>query len=122
MVSDETRRFTAFSSTQEVTHTAKVQSYRTLYTAFVAVVACGTLKTSSIYALNNYVNKLAIKSSVGLSMVVWIHQWLLHFYTVRLAIQLTCVFVDNGLLRLNEGEQVMDMFAKNGYPCDSCRC
>jgi GMP synthase (glutamine-hydrolysing) len=27
--------------------------------------------------------------------------------------QLTCVFVDNGLLRLNEGEQVMEMFAKN---------
>ena len=26
---------------------------------------------------------------------------------------MTCVFVDNGLLRLNEGEQVMDMFAKN---------
>ena len=27
--------------------------------------------------------------------------------------QLTCVFVDNGLLRKNEGEMVMDMFAKN---------
>ncbi|OEY67235.1 glutamine-hydrolyzing GMP synthase [Marinobacter sp. X15-166B] len=27
--------------------------------------------------------------------------------------QLTCVFVDNGLLRLHEGEQVMDMFARN---------
>ena len=27
--------------------------------------------------------------------------------------QLVCVFVDNGLLRLNEGDQVMDMFAKN---------
>jgi GMP synthase (glutamine-hydrolysing) len=27
--------------------------------------------------------------------------------------QLTCVFVDNGLLRLNEGEQVMATFAKN---------
>jgi len=27
--------------------------------------------------------------------------------------QLTCVFVDNGLLRKNEGEQVMDMFARN---------
>ncbi|MEM8594603.1 MAG: glutamine-hydrolyzing GMP synthase, partial [Pseudomonadota bacterium] len=26
--------------------------------------------------------------------------------------QLTCVFVDNGLLRLNEGDQVMEMFAK----------
>lgn len=27
--------------------------------------------------------------------------------------QLTCVFVDNGLLRLNEGDQVMQMFANN---------
>ncbi|MDR2880918.1 MAG: glutamine-hydrolyzing GMP synthase [Azoarcus sp.] len=27
--------------------------------------------------------------------------------------QLTCVFVDNGLLRLNEGDQVMQTFAKN---------
>jgi GMP synthase (glutamine-hydrolysing) len=27
--------------------------------------------------------------------------------------QLTCVFVDNGLLRLNEGKQVMETFAKN---------
>ena len=27
--------------------------------------------------------------------------------------QLTCVFVDNGLLRKDEGEQVMEMFAKN---------
>jgi GMP synthase (glutamine-hydrolysing) len=34
--------------------------------------------------------------------------------------QLTCVFVDHGLLRLNEGEQVMEMFAGNwrqGHPC-----
>lgn len=27
--------------------------------------------------------------------------------------KLTCVFVDNGLLRLNEGDEVMDIFAKN---------
>ena len=27
--------------------------------------------------------------------------------------QLTCVFVDNGLLRLHEGDQVMNMFSKN---------
>ena len=27
--------------------------------------------------------------------------------------QLTCVFVDNGLLRKNEGDTVMEMFAKN---------
>jgi len=27
--------------------------------------------------------------------------------------QLTCIFVDNGLLRLNEGDQVMETFSKN---------
>ena len=27
--------------------------------------------------------------------------------------QLTCVFVDHGLLRLNEAENVMNMFARN---------
>ncbi|HBH34303.1 MAG TPA: GMP synthase (glutamine-hydrolyzing), partial [Psychrobacter sp.] len=27
--------------------------------------------------------------------------------------QLTCVFVDNGLLRLHEGDQVMQVFAEN---------
>ena len=27
--------------------------------------------------------------------------------------QLTCVFVDNGLLRLNEGDEVMKTFAQN---------
>ena len=27
--------------------------------------------------------------------------------------QLTCVFVDHGLLRLNEGDQVMQLFADN---------
>ena len=27
--------------------------------------------------------------------------------------QLTCVFVDHGLLRLNEADNVMQMFAKN---------
>lgn len=37
--------------------------------------------------------------------------------------QLTCVFVDHGLLRLNEGKMVMDMFAKNlGVNGHSRRC
>ena len=27
--------------------------------------------------------------------------------------QLTCVFVDNGLLRLNEGDEVMKTFSQN---------
>ena len=34
--------------------------------------------------------------------------------------QLTCVFVDNGLLRLDEGDQVMAMFAQeHGCSCYS---
>lgn len=32
---------------------------------------------------------------------------------MRLAISLTCVFVDHGLLRLNEGDMVMDMFSNH---------
>jgi GMP synthase (glutamine-hydrolysing) len=37
--------------------------------------------------------------------------------------QLTCVFVDNGLLRLQEGDQVMDMFALNmGVKVIRCDC
>ena len=37
--------------------------------------------------------------------------------------QLTCVFVDTGLLRLNEAEQVMQTFARNlGVKVDPRRC
>jgi GMP synthase (glutamine-hydrolysing) len=37
--------------------------------------------------------------------------------------QLTCVFVDNGLLRLDEGDHVMDMFARNmGVTVIRCDC
>ena len=37
--------------------------------------------------------------------------------------QLTCVFVDNGLLRLDEGDHVMEMFARNmGVTVIRCDC
>ena len=37
--------------------------------------------------------------------------------------QLTCVFVDNGLLRLDEGDHVMEMFARNmGVKVIRCDC
>ena len=43
-----------------------------------------------------------------------------HCCIVLLAISLTCVFVDNGLLRLDEGDQVMAMFAQeHGCSCYS---
>jgi len=35
------------------------------------------------------------------------------YFTKQFGNQLTCVFVDNGLLRLNEGEEVMKTFAEN---------
>ncbi len=49
---------------------------------------------------------LGLSGGVGSSVVAA----LLH---KAIGAQLTCVFVDNGLLRKNEGDQVMDMFAKN---------
>ena len=42
--------------------------------------------------------------------MVWTLLWLHYFYTVLSAKNLHCVFVDNGLLRLHEGDQVMEMF------------
>ncbi len=36
--------------------------------------------------------------------------------------KLTCVFVDNGLLRLNEGEQVMEMFGDKLASTSLSRC
>ena len=44
--------------------------------------------------------------------MAWIRRWSRRCCTA-IGKQLTCIFVDNGLLRLNEGDQVMDTFARN---------
>ena len=114
MVSDETRRFYGIQFHPEVTHTAKGAE---ILSNFVhGICGCRNLWNSEniidlrVEQLRKQIGDqkvlLGLSGGVDSSVVAA----LLHR---AIGDQLTCVFVDNGLLRLNEGEQVMDMFAKN---------
>jgi len=98
----------------EVTHTAQGEN---IFTHFVKqICACETLWTpaniveDAIRRVQEQVGNdrvlLGLSGGVDSSVVAA----LLHR---AIGDQLTCVFVDNGLLRLNEGDQVMAMFAQN---------
>jgi GMP synthase (glutamine-hydrolysing) len=98
----------------EVTHTTQGEN---IFTHFVQqICACETLWTSAnivedaIRRVQEQVGNdrvlLGLSGGVDSSVVAA----LLHR---AIGDQLTCVFVDNGLLRLNEGDQVMAMFAQN---------
>ena len=98
----------------EVTHTAQGEN---IFTYFVQqICACETLWTpaniveDAIRRVQAQVGNdrvlLGLSGGVDSSVVAA----LLHR---AIGDQLTCVFVDNGLLRLNEGDQVMAMFAQN---------
>ncbi|MFD2228931.1 glutamine-hydrolyzing GMP synthase [Alkalimarinus sediminis] len=98
----------------EVTHT--LQGGRMLEHFILSISGCEALWTPShiaedaIKTIREQVGNdhvlLGLSGGVDSSVVAA----LLH---KAIGDQLTCVFVDNGLLRLNEGDQVMDMFAKN---------
>ena len=113
-VSDETRRFYGVQFHPEVTHTAKGEE---LLSNFVhKICGCRGLWTPE-HIIDLRVEQLrkqigAEKVLLGLSGGVdsSVVAALLH---KAIGDQLTCVFVDNGLLRLNEGDQVMQMFAEN---------
>ena len=98
----------------EVTHTTQGEN---IFTHFVQqICACETLWTpaniveDAIRRVQEQVGNdrvlLGLSGGVDSSVVAA----LLHR---AIGDQLTCVFVDNGLLRLNEGDQVMAMFARN---------
>ncbi len=98
----------------EVTHT--LQGQRIFSHFILDICACEALWTpaniidDAIARVREQVGKdkvlLGLSGGVDSSVVAA----LLHR---AIGDQLTCVFVDNGLLRKNEGEQVMDMFAQN---------
>lgn len=113
-MANEAKKFYGLQFHPEVTHTKQGGA---LLTRFVVdICECETLwtpdniATDAIDRMREQVgNKqvlLALSGGVDSSVVAA----LLH---KAIGDQLTCVFVDNGLLRLNEGDQVMAMFAEN---------
>ena len=112
--SDEARGFYGVQFHPEVTHTEKGVE---LISNFVhGICGCGNAWNSEniiemrIAQLKEQIGNekvlLGLSGGVDSSVVAA----LLH---KAIGDQLTCVFVDNGLLRLNEGDQVMQMFAEN---------
>ena len=113
-MADEERKFYAVQFHPEVTHTLKG---REILARFVHdICACGR-----DWNMPDYVNEAVekVRAQVGKDEVILglsggvdssVVAALLHR---AIGDQLTCVFVDNGLLRLNEAEQVMDIFARN---------
>ena len=110
-MADESRKFYGVQFHPEVTHTR--QGERLLEHFIADICGCERLWTSASI-IEDAVER--IKKQVGDDEVILglsggvdssVVAMLLHRAIGK---QLTCVFVDNGLLRLNEGQQVMDMF------------
>jgi len=111
-MADEARRFYGVQFHPEVTHTAQGQK---ILSRFVHdICGCGSdwnpgnIIARDIVQIRGQVGRdhvlLGLSGGVDSSVVAA----LLH---EALGDQLTCVFVDTGLLRLNEGDQLMELFA-----------
>lgn len=113
-MADEARRFYAVQFHPEVTHTHQGKA---ILGRFVHdICGCG-----QDWNMPDYITEAVekIRAQVGEEEVILglsggvdssVAAALIHR---AIGDQLTCVFVDNGLLRLNEGEQVMETFGKN---------
>ena len=113
-MADESRRFYALQFHPEVTHT---KQGRAIYTRFVHEI-CGC---NGEWNMPSFIPRAVekIREQVGQEEVILglsggvdsaVAAALLH---KAIGQQLTCIFVDTGLLRLHEGDQVMDTFAKH---------
>ncbi|QWF70966.1 glutamine-hydrolyzing GMP synthase [Methylomonas paludis] len=113
-IADADRHFYGLQFHPEVTHSK--QGGRILSRFVLEICGCQALWTSSniigesIQAVRDKVGNeeviLGLSGGVDSSVVaVLLHK--------AIGEQLTCVFVDTGLLRLNEGDQVMAMFAEH---------
>jgi GMP synthase (glutamine-hydrolysing) len=113
-IADETRHFYGLQFHPEVTHTTQG---RAILQRFVHDI-CGC---ASLWTPGNIIQGMIenVRAQVGADEVVLglsggvdssVVAALLHRAIGK---QLTCLFVDNGLLRLNEGDQVMETFARH---------
>ena len=110
-IADTSRHFYGMQFHPEVTHTR--QGIRMLEHFVYDICGCEKLWTPATI-IDDAIER--IRDQVGSDKVILglsggvdssVTAMLLHR---AIGSQLTCVFVDNGLLRLNEGEQVMEMF------------
>ncbi|MDR1888452.1 MAG: glutamine-hydrolyzing GMP synthase, partial [Zoogloeaceae bacterium] len=113
-MADETRHFYGVQFHPEVTHTLQG---RAILERFVHdICGCG-----ADWVMGDYISEAvaAIRQQVGTEEVILglsggvdssVAAALIHR---AIGAQLTCVFVDHGLLRLNEGDMVMEMFARH---------
>ena len=113
-IGDEKRRFYGVQFHPEVTHT---EDGRTILSNFIfSICGCeakwvpGNIIDNQITQIREQVGNdhviLGLSGGVDSSVVAA----LLHR---AISDQLTCIFVDTGLLRLNEGDQVMETFVEN---------
>lgn len=113
-MADEARRFYGLQFHPEVTHTRQGEQILSRFVHDICGCAAewtpGNIIEDSIERIRTQVGTdqvlLGLSGGVDSSVVAAI----LHR---AIGDQLTCVFVDNGLLRLNEGDQVMDTFAEH---------
>ena len=113
-IANEERRFYGLQFHPEVTHTPKGMA---ILNRFIHDIAeCG-----SPWTVQNFINNahLSINQKVGADKVLLALSGGVDSSVVAALLhnvigdQLTCVFVDNGLLRLDEAEQVMDTFLRH---------
>ena len=110
-MADEARRFYAVQFHPEVTHTKRGAA---ILERFVLDI-CGT---RADWIMGDYISEAvaAIRAQVGHEEVILglsggVDSSVAAALIYRaIGDQLTCIFVDHGLLRLNEGDMVMDMF------------
>ena len=113
-MADEQRRFYALQFHPEVTHT---KQGRAIYTRFVHEI-CGAgaswnmpqFVPQAIERIRKHVGKDEVILGLSGGVDSAVAAALIH---KAIGNQLTCIFVDTGLLRLNEGDQVMETFAKH---------
>ncbi|HEY2630242.1 MAG TPA: glutamine-hydrolyzing GMP synthase [Usitatibacter sp.] len=113
-MADEKRRFYALQFHPEVTHT---RQGRAIYTRFVHEI-CGAgpswnmpqFVPQAIERIRKQVGKDEVILGLSGGVDSAVAAALIH---KAIGDQLNCIFVDTGLLRLNEGDQVMQTFAKH---------
>ena len=111
-MADEARKFYAVQFHPEVTHTAQGHAILHRFVLGICSVQPDWVMKDHITEAVDLIRKQVGDEEVILGLSGGVDSSVAAALIHRaIGDQLTCVFVDHGLLRLNEGEMVMDMFA-----------